>query len=348
MIAREWHGWTTPENADAYEFFLRETVIPATEAKGIPGYAGVQVLRRTVATNEVEFKTIFYFANLAAVKAFAGEEYETAYIPDGARALLKRFAPQATHYEVAVRVDQARGQMSHLTCDAELRHYISANLREFAIHSGAAGAGKRAAAVALTVVHVAGQPAISGIPFEIGWENQAALLLTRRSARLKKHAGQWALPGGRIDAGESPEETALRELREEVGLTLGPERVIGRLDDYTTRSGYTIKPVVVWGRAGDGFGSEPGRGRIDSPHPHRRIYARGRPHPATDPGKRQSGAADAGRRELDCRTNSGHVVPVPRGVHPGQTDARSPLRATLFCLEVACRPVSQPQTQPLS
>ena len=247
MIAREWHGWTTPENADAYETFLRETVIPTTEARGIPGYAGVQVLRRAISPDEVEFKTIFYFANLAAVKAFAGDAYETAYIPDGARALLKRFAPRATHYEVAVRVDQARGHMSHLTCDAELRHYISANLREFAIHSSAVAAGKRAAAVALTVVHVAEAPAISGIPFEAGWENQAALLLTRRSARLKKHAGQWALPGGRIDTGETPEETALRELREEVGLTLGLERVIGRLDDYTTRSGYTITPIVVWG-----------------------------------------------------------------------------------------------------
>ena len=247
MIAREWHGWTTPQNADAYESFLRETVIPATEAKGIPGYAGVQVLRRAISPDEVEFKTIFYFASLAAVKAFAGEDHEMAHIPDGARALLQRFAPKATHYEVAVRVDQARGQMSHLTCDAELRHYISANLREFAIHAGDVAAGKRAAAVALTVVQVAHKPAISGIPFEIGWENQAALLLTRRSARLKKHAGQWALPGGRIDDGETPEETALRELREEVGLTLEPERVIGRLDDYTTRSGYTIKPVVVWG-----------------------------------------------------------------------------------------------------
>jgi len=71
--------------------------------------------------------------------------------------------------------------------------------------------------------------------------------LTRRATKLRKHAGQWALPGGRMDAGETPEETALRELHEEVGLELGPEHVMGRLDDFTTRSGFIMKAVVVWG-----------------------------------------------------------------------------------------------------
>lgn len=137
--------------------------------------------------------------------------------------------------------------MSHLQCNDELRHDIMANLRHFPFQSGELSDGKRAAAVAITLVHVAHKPDVYSIPFAAGGEDHAAVLLTRRSVKLKKHAGQWALPGGRMDAGETPEETALRELAEEVGLKLSAEQVIGRLDDYTTRSGFTIKPVVVWG-----------------------------------------------------------------------------------------------------
>jgi 8-oxo-dGTP pyrophosphatase MutT (NUDIX family) len=73
-----------------------------------------------------------------------------------------------------------------------------------------------------------------------------ALLLTLRAAGLRAHRGQWALPGGRCDEGETPVVAALRELHEELGLELGPENVLGLLDDYPTRSGYLITPVVVW------------------------------------------------------------------------------------------------------
>jgi 8-oxo-dGTP pyrophosphatase MutT (NUDIX family) len=73
-----------------------------------------------------------------------------------------------------------------------------------------------------------------------------AFLLTRRAAGLRSHKSQWALPGGRCDAGETPTEAALRELQEELGLQLGPLDVLGLLDDYPTRSGYLITPVVVW------------------------------------------------------------------------------------------------------
>src|SRR5687767_871573 len=83
----------------------------------------------------------------------------------------------------------------------------------------------------------------------LGVAGGAAFLLCRRAARMNRHAGQWALPGGRIDAGESALDAALRELDEELGIRVGPESVVGWLDDYPTRSGYVITPVVVWGGA---------------------------------------------------------------------------------------------------
>ncbi len=75
----------------------------------------------------------------------------------------------------------------------------------------------------------------------------ASFVLCRRSAGLNHHASQWALPGGRLDAGETAVEAALRETDEEIGVRLGPDAVLGLLDDYATRSGYVITPVVVWG-----------------------------------------------------------------------------------------------------
>ena len=81
-------------------------------------------------------------------------------------------------------------------------------------------------------------------------EGRACFVLTRRAARLSNHGGQWALPGGRLDEGEDPVTAALRELREEVGLAADPGDVLGLLDDYPTRSGFVITPVVVWAGAG--------------------------------------------------------------------------------------------------
>lgn len=81
-------------------------------------------------------------------------------------------------------------------------------------------------------------------------EGRACFVLTRRAARLAHHAHQWALPGGRLDPGESVVEAALRETAEEVGLHLGPDSVLGYLDDFATRSGFRMTPVVCWA-AGD-------------------------------------------------------------------------------------------------
>jgi len=115
--------------------------------------------------------------------------------------------------------------------DAELRSAITANLGRFSRVEAPAGALK-AAAVAVCVVTQQDVP---------------ALLITRRAPTLRNHAGQWALPGGRRDPGESARDAALRELREETGVEVTPDAVLGVLDDYVTRSGYLMTPVVVWG-----------------------------------------------------------------------------------------------------
>jgi 8-oxo-dGTP pyrophosphatase MutT (NUDIX family) len=108
----------------------------------------------------------------------------------------------------------------------------------------------RAAAVALTIV---GDDA-----------GRACFLLTRRAATLKRHAAQWALPGGRMDADEGPAEAARRELSEEVGLELDGDCVLGILDDYPTRSGFVITPIVLWGSAEPQL--EPDANEVESVH----------------------------------------------------------------------------------
>ncbi len=133
--------------------------------------------------------------------------------------------------------------------DRRLRERIAAQLRGFEVHALDAGATRRAA-VALAIVDEGGGAELPGLPRHAAWSDAAALVLTKRAGTLRSHAGQWALPGGRLDAGETAEQAALRELAEEVHLHLDASRVLGRLDDYATRSGYTITPVVVWaGRA---------------------------------------------------------------------------------------------------
>jgi 8-oxo-dGTP pyrophosphatase MutT (NUDIX family) len=95
--------------------------------------------------------------------------------------------------------------------------------------------------------------------------DDTALLLTRRAAGLRAHRAQWALPGGRCDAGETQIQSALRELREELGLALGEDAVLGLLDDYPTRSGYLITPVVVWAGAEQAIAPNPAE--VASVHP---------------------------------------------------------------------------------
>jgi len=98
-IKRIWHGWTSPENADAYERVVLSEVFPGIEAKNIDGYRGVELLKRTL-EDEVEFVTIMTFDGLQNVIDFQGEDYTKAYVPDTAQKVLKRWDKTAVHFEV--------------------------------------------------------------------------------------------------------------------------------------------------------------------------------------------------------------------------------------------------------
>jgi heme-degrading monooxygenase HmoA len=99
VIARVWHGWARPEDADAYEALLRDEVLPGIHR--IDGFHGAQLLRREVG-EEVEFVTVTRFESLDAVRAFAGDDYEAAVVPEQARRLLSRFDDRSAHYELVL------------------------------------------------------------------------------------------------------------------------------------------------------------------------------------------------------------------------------------------------------
>lgn len=114
--------------------------------------------------------------------------------------------------------------------DDDLRHRITRHLLDHPRTTVDDDALRHAAVVLLLTEH----------------GDQATFLLTRRASRMSAHAAQWALPGGRMDPGETDVEAALRELHEELGLAPHDVEVLGLLDDYPTRSGYRITPVVAW------------------------------------------------------------------------------------------------------
>jgi 8-oxo-dGTP pyrophosphatase MutT (NUDIX family) len=128
-----------------------------------------------------------------------------------------------------------------------LRALVQHRLQAFTLQ-GVTSTGHRAA-VALTLTDEGWGADITGLAKPDAWSDAAALLLTRRALTMRHHPGQWALPGGRIEAGESPAQAALRELEEEVGLQLDASAVLGQLDDFVTRSGFVITPVVLWAGA---------------------------------------------------------------------------------------------------
>lgn len=192
-----------------------------------------------------------------------------------------------------------------ISYDDELRVKVERNLaaHDRRVHSLD---GYRHAAVAIVLVDSepddhedpcpVGDDQMKNVPGDVdgldgrmfGVAGGAAFLLCRRAAKMNRHAGQWALPGGRLDPGETPLDAALRELDEELGLRLGADSVLGLLDDYPTRSGFVMTPVVLWA----------GRDAVITPDPNEVAYA-----------------YRIGLREL-CRPDSPRFVNIPESDRP--------------------------------
>jgi len=112
MISRIWHGWTTHQNADTYEGLLKEEIFVGIQNRHIPGFLGIQLLRRQL-EDETEFITIMTFDTLEAVKEFAGSDYEQAVVPEKARAVLSHFDQRSQHYEIKAEKQGAEDGRSH-------------------------------------------------------------------------------------------------------------------------------------------------------------------------------------------------------------------------------------------
>ena len=99
MICRVWHGWTSPENANVYEELLNTEILPGIFAKEVTGFERIELFRRELG-EEVEFVTVMWFTSMQSVRAFAGDDYEVAYVPAAARKVLARFDERSQHYDV--------------------------------------------------------------------------------------------------------------------------------------------------------------------------------------------------------------------------------------------------------
>lgn len=105
MICRLWRGWATHEKADAYDKVVREQVIPGIEARKIPGFLHIDLMKRDLGS-EIEFQTLMWFESLDSIIAFMGEDYSLSHVPANARAVLSRFDERAAHFEVIEQREQ--------------------------------------------------------------------------------------------------------------------------------------------------------------------------------------------------------------------------------------------------
>ncbi|MEM7293438.1 MAG: CoA pyrophosphatase [Pseudomonadota bacterium] len=160
-------------------------------------------------------------------------------------------------------MSQQHNNSPDLTVDSALREAIAQRLSRFEARSIDAN-GKKHAAVAIVIVDRQRDTRFADIDFNEADADQAAFVLTIRASKLKTHGGQRAFPGGRMDPGETSLQAALRETREEIGLDLNESSVLGRLDDYATRSGFVMTPYVVWGGRDCEFTANPGE--VESIH----------------------------------------------------------------------------------
>src|SRR5262245_37893714 len=107
MIARIWRGWTTPDNADAYQHMVSTLVLPEIASRDLEGYHGAYLLRREI-EGEVEFSTITLFDSIDNIRAFTGDDYAVAHVPTEARAVLSRFDERSVHYETLLLPEETR------------------------------------------------------------------------------------------------------------------------------------------------------------------------------------------------------------------------------------------------
>ncbi|MGB8876532.1 MAG: CoA pyrophosphatase [Solirubrobacteraceae bacterium] len=172
------------------------------------------------------------------------EKFTARALSEPTRSTAKMSATTMRRRDVVIACDPT-GRYAMIGFNTSLRAILTRNLGAHVRREHPIG-GRRHAAVVVVIVDSDSERHAEGM---IGAPGGAAVLLCQRAFQMTRHAGQYALPGGRVEPGETPTEAGLRELEEELGIRGEPESVVGWLDDYATRSGYLITPLVLWGPA---------------------------------------------------------------------------------------------------
>lgn len=234
MIQRVWRGWTTPEDADAYETLLLTDVLPGIAARGVPGYRGASLQRRDT-SDGVEFMTVLSFESLDAVRAFAGEDHEVAYVPDRARRLLTRFDERSAHYTLveSAAPDDVRGPVERTPGSV-----LAATLRMVVDGEGWHGPSFRDAVEGVDAEVAAARPVHGAHSI---WE-------------LVHHVGAWAEIVRERVAGRAPEVTQERNFPPvpevtEANWSKAVAEVTARHEALAERVA-TLDQIALWERPG--------------------------------------------------------------------------------------------------